>query len=91
VRWNRGDAADGVILTVDSAAGADRPTTIECAARDEGSLDIDAAWADRIADLARTGATVTVHRVRSRPFTGLQVDAAQVVFDFSVRGQAQSE
>ncbi len=92
VRWTRGEAADGVVLTVDSAAGADRPTTIECTARDEGVLDVDAAWADRIAEVARTnGAMVTLHRVRTRPFTLQQVDSAQVVFDFSVRGHLQAE
>ncbi|MEI8254626.1 MAG: hypothetical protein WCJ30_03045, partial [Deltaproteobacteria bacterium] len=92
VRWNRGEATDGVVLTIDSAAGADRPTTIECSARDEGVLDVDATWADRIAEVVRTsGATVTLHRVRTRPFALQQVDSAQVVFDFSVRGHAQAE
>jgi hypothetical protein len=91
VRWNRGDVADDVVFAIESAPGADHPTTIECAAHDEGSLDIDAAWAERMSDVARTGATLTLHRVRSRPFSGLQVESAQVVFDFSVRGQAQAE
>ena len=92
VRWSRGDdAGDGVMLTIESAPGADRPTTIECTTRDEGVLDVDAPWADRMADVARTGATIALHRVRTHPFTGLSVESAQVVFDFSIRGQAQGE
>lgn len=92
VRWNRGETTDDVVLTIDSAAGADHPATIECAARDGGMLDVDATWAERITEVVRTsGATVTLHRVRTRPFALAQVDSSQIVFDFSVRGHAQAE
>jgi hypothetical protein len=91
VRWVRGDRDDGVVVTFEARGGAERPTTIACGARDEGLLDVETAWAERIADMARGGATVTVHRIRARPFTVQPMDAAQVVFDVSLRGHAAAE
>jgi hypothetical protein len=88
VRWVRGERDDGLVVTFESGPSAARPSTITCTARDEGLLEIDAGWADRIAELARAGATIHVHRVRARPFNVPQLDAAQVVFDVSVRGHA---
>jgi hypothetical protein len=91
VRWSRGDANDAVLFAVESAPGADTPASIECAGHDEGVIDVDATAADRIAYLARAGATVSLHRFRSNGFTGLQVENAQVLFDTSIRGSAQAE
>ena len=91
IRWTRGERDDGVIVAFESAGTAEHASTISCAARDEGSLDIDNAWADRIVALAQSGATVTVHRVRARAFNAPQVDSANVVFDLSIRGRAQLE
>lgn len=90
VRWTRGEREDDVMVTFDGSAG-ERATTITCTARDEGLLELDTAWAERVADLASTGASVVVHRLRARPFTAAHVENAQVVFDLSVRGRLATE
>lgn len=90
VRWTRGERDDSIVVAFEGT-GAERPLRVVCVAHDEGSLEIDAAWADRVADLARTGATLAVHRVRARPFSAPSLDAAHVVFDLSIRGTARAE
>jgi hypothetical protein len=89
VRWSRGDHDDGVIVTFESSSTTDRPATIACNARDDGAIDIDATWADRIAALSGSGTVITFHRVRARTFAGTQADNALVVFDTSIRGSAE--
>jgi hypothetical protein len=90
VRWSAGEAGDLVVVAFEPA-GDERSATIACTARDEGALEVDAAWADRVADLARAGATVSVHRVRTRPFALPPLESAQVVFDLSLRARAAAE
>jgi hypothetical protein len=88
IRWARGDHDDGVIVTFEPGGSSDRPATIACTARDDGALDIDGTWADRLASLSASGDVITIHRVRARPFTA-QVDSALVVFDTSLRGRSE--
>lgn len=88
VRWVRGDRDDGVVLTFEGTGNA---RTITCTARDEGWMNVDSVWAERIAELARSGATLTVHRVRARPFNVPSMEEAYVVFDLSIRARAVAE
>jgi hypothetical protein len=89
VRWTRGERDDDVVLTIDG--GVTASGTLVCTARDEGAMELDASWAERAADLARGGATVVVHRVRSRAFSAPPYDTAHVVFDWWLRGRARAE
>lgn len=85
VHWTHGDAADTVMLTVESAPGSQNPITIDCSARDEGLLEIDTPWTERLEEALRGGGTLTLHRLRMRPFSVPQVDTAHLVFDLYVR------
>ncbi len=88
VRWQRpagGDEADRVTVVFEGAS------TVVCAARDEGSVDIDAATMDGVRELLRRGGSVSVHRLRSRAFTAQGVDVGALVFDLSVRGRVRGE
>ena len=89
VRWTRGDHDDGLIVTFEPGGTTDQPSVIACTAHDDGALDVDASWADRIASLSSSGTVITAHRVRARAFTHAQSDNALVVFDLSVRGRAE--
>ncbi len=87
LRWSRGDANDYVVAHFEASASAaadtDLPNAIVCSARDDsGALEIDAHWAERIANVAGAGRLV-IHRVRVRPFALSGVDDAAVVFDSS--------
>ncbi len=85
VRWNRGYTDDKIAVVFEGAG------TMVCGARDEGWLDIDAATMDRVADLLRNGGTLSVHRLRARPFTATGLDGASLVFDLAVRSHVQVE
>lgn len=84
VRWTRGDAQDRVVLLVEPETGADRSSTLACTARDEGALELDAAWSERIAERVRAGARISLHRVRVRPFALAGFEQASIVFDWSL-------
>lgn len=87
VRWARGDRDDAISVVFEQA-GAEGTSRVVCTARDEGSLEVDGVWADRVGDMAaRGGATITVHRLRARPFVLTGVDQAQVVFDLVLRAR----
>jgi hypothetical protein len=85
VRWLRA-ASDDRIAVVFEGNGM-----MACGARDEGSLDLDGATADRAREIIGSGGTVSVHRMRSRPFSTQGLDAATLVFDLSVRSRARVE
>lgn len=86
LRWARGsDPGDRVAIAFEGAA------TIVCGARDEGALDIDAAWMDRIRDVARGDAQVAVRRIRVRPFAVAGADRARLVFDVGTRARVRVE
>ena len=89
VRWARGDQDDGFIVTFEPGGATDQASVIACAAHDDGSLEVDANWAERIAGLSGSGTVITAHRVRARSFTHAQSDSAVVVFDLSVRGRGE--
>jgi hypothetical protein len=90
VRWVGGDRDDTVAVTFDGGGG-ERSGAVSCVARDEGSLDLDASWAERVAGLSRAGGSITVRRLRARPFVASQVESAQVVFASSIRGHLAAE
>ncbi len=83
VRWSHGSVADRVAVVVEGAG------TLTCGARDDGSLDLDGATADRARELLRQGGTLAVHRLRTVPFTVRGVDRASLVFDQAVRVRVQ--
>lgn len=86
LRWARGsDPGDRVAIVFEGA------TTIVCGARDEGALDIDAGWMDRIRELSRGDAEVAVRRVRVKPITVPGADRARLVFDIGTRAQLRVE
>lgn len=88
VRWQRGDHDDAVSVVFEQSSG-DGSSRVVCTAHDEGSLDIEGLWAERINEMAvRGGATVTVHRLRARPFALAGVEQAQVLFDLVFRARA---
>lgn len=87
LRWSSHGSSPGDRVAI-AFEGA---TTIVCGARDEGALDIDAAWMDRIRDIARGDAQVAVRRVRVRPFTVPGADRARLVFDIGTRAQLRVE
>jgi hypothetical protein len=90
VRWARGERDDSVAVFFEGNT-SDGASSVVCTARDEGALDVDATWAARIAAMARTGASVTVHRIRAHSFATTQLENAQVVFDLSLRGELRAE
>jgi hypothetical protein len=86
LRWSRGsDPGDRVAIAFEGAS------VIVCGARDEGSLDIDAGWMDRIRDIARGEAQVAVRRIRVRPFSAPGADRARLVFDIGTRARLRVE
>lgn len=88
VRWQRAaasDEADRVTVVFEGAS------TVVCAARDEGAVDIDPATMDGVREILRRGGSVSVHRLRSRGFTAQGIDAGALVFDLSVRGRVRGE
>lgn len=85
IRWLR-TVSDDRISVVFEGNGM-----MACGARDEGSLDLDGAMADRAREIIGTGGTISVHRMRSRPFSTQGLDAATLVFDLSVRARARIE
>lgn len=83
LRWTRGDASDFIVAHFEGSA-SEHAVPVVCSARDDaGSLEIDAAWAERIARTASVGRLV-VHRVGVRPFALANVDNAAVIFDSAV-------
>ncbi len=85
LRWMPG-APDDRIAVVFEGDGA-----VSCGARDQGALGLDAATTERVRQVLRDGGTVSVHRLRARPFTAQGLDAATLVFDLSVRARARVE
>lgn len=86
LRWSRGtNAEDRVAISFEGA------TTIVCGARDEGALDIDAGWMDRIREIARGDAQVAVRRIRVRAFSAPGTDRARLVFDIGTRARLRVE
>jgi len=86
LRWSRGTAPeDRVAISFEGA------TTIVCGARDEGALDIDTSWMDRIREIARGDAQVAVRRVRVRAFSVPGADRARLVFDIGTRARLALE
>jgi hypothetical protein len=81
------------MISFESSAASGEPSngTIVCSAPDSGLLAVDTAWGERIVDLVHAGAAVTVHRVRTHPFTATQLDNASVVFDVAMRGRVAGE
>ena len=87
LRWMRGtDPSDRVAVVFEGAT-----TSIECGARDEGALDVDGAWSERIREIARGDAQVSVRRVRVKPFTVPGADRARLVFDIGTRAALRVE
>lgn len=80
VRWSRGGDVDDRIAVVFEGAGS-----VVCGARDEGAFDIDAATMDRVRELLHAGGSVSVHRLRTRPFMTTGIDHGALVFDLSMR------
>ncbi len=91
VRWSRGDTNDSVRVVFESVTSTAGTSSISCTARDDGALDVDATWADRIADALRDGGRITAHRVRVHAITLPSMDAARVVFDLSLGATARVE
>jgi hypothetical protein len=89
VRWARGDLND--VVTVTFQGNSQSAASVTCVARDEGVIEIDQGWADRVMDLVSESGSVSVHRVRSRAFSAGQLDNAQLVFDVSLRGTLHAE
>jgi hypothetical protein len=85
VRWARGADEDRVAIAFEGSG------TVVCGARDDGAFDVDAATVDRIAELLHAGGTMSVHRVRTRPFTAPGLDAGTLVFDLSVRARVRAD
>lgn len=79
LRWSRGAATDRVAVVFEGSG------TLSCGARDDGSLDLDVASADRVRELLRQGGTLSVHRLRTVPFAVSGIDRATLVFDQVVR------
>jgi hypothetical protein len=91
LRWTRGAPSDTVVATFEGT-GSDGPATVACTASDaSGQLEVTPAWAERIAELSRSGATVTVHRIRIERINVPLVDHGQLVFDLSTRVRAATE
>jgi hypothetical protein len=85
VRWNRTTTDDRIAIVFEGDG------SIICGSRDEGAFDIDPATVDRAREILRHGGTVSVHRMRTRPFATQGLDSAALVFDLSVRGRAKIE
>jgi hypothetical protein len=83
VRWQRGAAEDRIAIVFEGNG------SMVCGARDEGAFDLDGPAYDRAREIVGNGGTVSVHRMRSRPFATQGLDAATLVFDLSVRGRAK--
>lgn len=64
---------------------------LACGAADVGFFELDAANSDRARAVLRAGGTLSVHRVRTLPFTARGLDTATLVFDHSVRARARVE
>lgn len=79
LRWARGASSDRVAVVFEGSG------TMSCGARDDGTLDVDAANADRVRELLRQGGTLSVHRLRTVPFAISGIDRATLVFDQVVR------
>ncbi len=85
IRWQRGDADDRVAIVFEGNG------SLVCGARDEGAYDLDAASTERAREIVRGGGTVTVHRMRTRPFAMQGLDAASLVFDLALRARVRAE
>lgn len=85
IRWLRASGDDRIAVVFEGNG------MMACGARDEGALDLDGAMADRAREILGMGGTLSVHRMRSRPFTTQGLDAATLVFDLSVRARARVE
>lgn len=85
VRWQRATADDRIAVIFEGNG------MMACGARDDGALTLDGATADRAREILGAGGTLSVHRMRSRPFSTQGLDAATLVFDLSVRARARVE
>ncbi len=84
VRWSRGEPGDFVLARFEGPSDRDPVEAITCSARDEtGVLELDAAWSERVARVAR-GGRLSIHRLRSRAFSLSGFEQAAVVFDASL-------
>ena len=90
VRWRAGEPAaskgpaDVVLVDVTGASGA----SIRCTFEDRGQGLVPAwVWSDRALGALPASATITIHRVRERPFVVPGLDTGAVRFDLSVVGR----
>lgn len=75
VAWDRGDDARDVMVIDVSARGRG---AVRCAFVDAGQAVVPSAWVS-----ASDTGSLTLHRVRQRPFRARGLDAAELRFDFS--------
>lgn len=85
VRWQRGHGDDRVAIVFEGNG------SMVCGANDTGAFDLDASGVERVREVLRNGGTVSVHRMRSRPFVAQGLDAATLVFDLAVRARVKAE
>jgi hypothetical protein len=90
VRWRAGEPAaskgpaDVVLVDVTGASGA----SIRCTFEDRGQGTVPAwVWSDRALGALPASASITIHRVRERPFVVSGLDTGAVRFDLSVAGR----
>jgi hypothetical protein len=85
VRWERATGDDRIAIRFEGDG------SLVCGASDGGAFDLDVASADRAREVIRAGGTVSVHRMRSIPFSARGLDAATLVFDHAVRARVRVE